>query len=877
MKVWLTACFVLTMTLNAASVLAQEGQFDLEETKMVSEDSGVTKAAQELEVQADDVTLYVRIAGDPKSGNVLIANHGGPGLTSHYMLSLERLAGTEFAVVTYDQRGTGRSTMPPDGYGLLNYVADLEAVRKVVGVEKAHILGHSWGGLVAMRYATVHPQKVRSIILMSSGPPNWQAMQMAQANLGQRIAELQRQGIIPEELPTTIRERMEAIGLAYYADPRFKLPDELMNTFLSLDPDKFETVNRLTWSAMGNYDFTAEVAGLNHPVLMLCGANDPFGLSMAETTRTALSAARVEFVMLEGCGHFWQECPDEFLTHVRAFLELPSAKQTKKGEINITSEESNYLEADTLVRFEALLGNLREELKIPAISAAIVRDQEIVWTKGFGYADLENQIEATEHTPYHLASLTKTFASTIIMQLVKDGKIDLNDPITKYGIELESEGIIRVKHLLTHTSEGVPGERYNYSGGRFGYLTQVVEKASGRSFTELLIENILEPLGMSETAPNVAVMEQTKPLPAATEEEQEVIAAAEGLLGAYGRGDADTIVQYLSPENTDFDSDGELLGKFTDERSLRMAFAAGYRIDFDVQRLRAEVYGEAAVTIGYILGSITEPGGAKREVRWRSSMFWAKQEGRWYVIHSHESPLKATLISISDDNRQRFQKVHGKLAKPYALDESHNIVRSEYPPGFGVSAGLIASVMDMAKYDIAIDGNAFLDKETQDYVFTPTVSTKGETLPYGLGWFVQEYRGTKFVWHYGYWIGNSSLILKVPEYNMTFIVFANTDNLSRPFRLGDGDVMNSIMALAFLKTFIFPQKYQEILPEINWKAEENGLKAQLKQIEGKDYKEIYAKELTARARMLSSVGKEEAADRLHKIHGEFFSGYNDRI
>jgi CubicO group peptidase (beta-lactamase class C family) len=539
-------------------------------------------------------------------------------------------------------------------------------------------------------------------------------------------------------------------------------------------------------------------------------------------------------------------------------------------ETEMASEESARLEADTLARFEALLDNLREELKIPAISAAIVKDQEIAWAKGFGYADLENQIEATEYTPYHLASLTKTFASTIIMQLVKDGKIDLNDPVTKYGIELESEGVIRVKHLLTHTSEGVPGERYSYSGSRFGYLTQIVEKASGRPFAELLIGNILEPLEMAETAPNVAVMEQTKPLPVATEVEQEVMAAAEDMLGAYSRGDADTVMQYLSLGNTNFDSDGNLLGKFTDERSLRMAFAAGYRIDFDVRRLRAQVYGEAAITIGYILGEIMEPGGAKREVRWRSSMFWAKREGKWYVIHSHESQLKAALISISDDNRRRFEDVHEKLAKPYALDESSNIVRSEYPPGFGVSAGLIASVMDMAKYDIAIDGNVFLDKETQDYVFTPTVSTKGETLPYGLGWFVQDYRGTKFVWHYGYWIGNSSLILKVPERKMTFIVFANTDNLSRPFRLGDGDVMDSIMALAFLKAFIFPQNYQESLPEINWKAEEDELKAQLEQVEGKDYKEIYAKELAATARMLSSVGKEEAADRLHKIHAELF-------
>lgn len=321
MKGRLAVYLALILTLNAAC------QRKREVTEIVPEDSGMKQAAQELEVQTDDATLYVRIAGDPKSGNVLIANHGGPGLTSHYMVSLEQLASKEFAVVTYDQRGMGRSTMPADddSYGLLNYVADLEAVCKTVGVEKVHLLGHSWGGLVTMRYATVYPEKVRSIILVNSGPPNWQAMQMALSNFGQRIAELQRQDVIPEELPTTTRERMEAIGVAYYADPSFELPDELMNTFLSLDSDKFETVNRLTWSAVGNYDFTAEVAGLNHPVLMLCGANDPFGLSMAETTRAALSAARVKFVVLEGCGHFWQECPDEFFTHVHAFLELPSA------------------------------------------------------------------------------------------------------------------------------------------------------------------------------------------------------------------------------------------------------------------------------------------------------------------------------------------------------------------------------------------------------------------------------------------------------------------------------------------------------------------------------------------------------------------------
>src|SRR5688572_33445607 len=65
---------------------------------------------------------------------------------------------------------------------------------------------------------------------------------------------------------------------------------------------------------------------------------------------------------------------------------------------------------ERIARFETLLESLRQELKIPAYSAAIVKDQKVIWAKGFGYADVENKIPATEHTAYHLASLTKTFA-----------------------------------------------------------------------------------------------------------------------------------------------------------------------------------------------------------------------------------------------------------------------------------------------------------------------------------------------------------------------------------------------------------------------------------------------------------------------------------
>ncbi|MGD8869176.1 MAG: serine hydrolase domain-containing protein, partial [Gemmatimonadales bacterium] len=83
--------------------------------------------------------------------------------------------------------------------------------------------------------------------------------------------------------------------------------------------------------------------------------------------------------------------------------------------------------------FEARLDSLRVELQIPGLSAAIAKDGEIVWSEGFGYSDAEAGRPATPTTPFHLASLTKPFAATIVMQLVEQGTVGLDDPVSDYG------------------------------------------------------------------------------------------------------------------------------------------------------------------------------------------------------------------------------------------------------------------------------------------------------------------------------------------------------------------------------------------------------------------------------------------------------------
>ncbi|HEU4638893.1 MAG TPA: serine hydrolase, partial [Candidatus Binatia bacterium] len=342
--------------------------------------------------------------------------------------------------------------------------------------------------------------------------------------------------------------------------------------------------------------------------------------------------------------------------------------------------------------------------------------------------------------------------------------------------------------------------------------------ATGKSFAELLIANILDPLGMNATAPNVPTIVGTKsPSAAGQAAETEVKAAVMDIVAGFNSGNVDQIQLRLAPQHSRFYGEGGFLTRFIDATELKGAFQSGFKVKLEVNNLEAAVYGDSAITTFFARAIITPPNGPQRtEGPWRSSYFWNKQDGTWKLVHAHQSPLNRALIT--EKQQQRFDTIVKTLAKPYALDREFKPTKISYPQGFSTSAGLMSTVLDMVRYDIAIDQNKFVTKETQQLAFTPAVSTKGESLPYGLGWFTTNYKGTKLLWHYGYWTGNSSFILKVPEQNITFIIMANSDNLSRPTDLGAGNALSSAVAMAFLKTFIFPEKFGENIPEISWNA-----------------------------------------------------------
>lgn len=251
---------------------------------------------REHRIISGDVDLFVRVAGNLSSGRVLLALNGGPGVSSRYMTDLEVLAGDDLALVTFDQRGVGRSTAPAlkvSNFTFEKYLDDTEAIRQTLGIESFHVLGHSWGGILALKYAIVHSENVESLILIGNGPIKDSKLKVFLLEIRKRVIQLVQQGIIDEKL-----ERHSDIYPAYLSDPFFKPPYDLI-------PDLNEPIQNLTFLANSGYDLTNDLPRIHKRILILWGEDDPVGMSVAEATKTALSGARVELVVIEDCGHFW--------------------------------------------------------------------------------------------------------------------------------------------------------------------------------------------------------------------------------------------------------------------------------------------------------------------------------------------------------------------------------------------------------------------------------------------------------------------------------------------------------------------------------------------------------------------------------------------
>jgi CubicO group peptidase (beta-lactamase class C family) len=153
-------------------------------------------------------------------------------------------------------------------------------------------------------------------------------------------------------------------------------------------------------------------------------------------------------------------------------------------------------------------------------------------------------------------------------------------------------------------------------------------------------------------------------------------------------------------------------------------------------------------------------------------------------------------------------RIADALATPYHIDSAGRMARSDPPPpqGDGAAGGVIASAMDLARFDIALATDRLLTPASRSALWSPMRTPSGVELPYGLGWFLGSYQGRRVAWHTGLWEGRySALYLKVlgdtPAERLTLILLANSDALQWETRFDEAAIERSPFATAFLTAF----------------------------------------------------------------------------
>jgi CubicO group peptidase (beta-lactamase class C family) len=348
------------------------------------------------------------------------------------------------------------------------------------------------------------------------------------------------------------------------------------------------------------------------------------------------------------------------------------------------------------------LEQLAEQYHIPGMSAAVVHKGALAWSRGFGFADIEHDVQAEPDTRFSIASVSKPIGAVLVLQLVEQKKLSLDAPMKDFHIyrwfapdpERYKQQPILVRHVLTHTSEGVPGEKFAYNGNTYFDLTWVLEDVTRTAYPRLLQERIFDPCGMHRSASGYVVPGTTQ------------------------------LIEMARP--------------------------------FSYNRERDEWVPETY--------EMLDPDPAVDVSDWKVVLRMPEES-----IAERKAFLGAAFMHLNGGN---------------------------------TAAEVTTTVLDLAKFDIALDGGRLLEAETRELMWTPAVSSANKKVSYGLGWFVEQFAGRKVLWHSGLQPPCASgLYLKVPEAELSFFALACNEGLSAPFPMFEEGVRSSAFAHAFLDTF----------------------------------------------------------------------------
>lgn len=269
-------------------------------------------------------------AGEVPGKAPVLCLHCGPGVPHDYLVPLAALADTGRRVIFYDQLGCGNSDQPHDPalWTVDLFLDELRTVLTTLGLDRVHLLGQSWGGMLAMEYALTQPDGLASLVLAS-----------APCGASQWVAEANR---LREELPPAVQATLAAHEAAGTSDdPAYQeammefyrrhicrldpWPDELNRTFAKVQqnpevyatmvgPSEFHVVGTLK-----DWDITARLGEIGVPALVISGEHDEMTPAIADTVRRGIPGA--EAVLVTDASHMVHlEKPSQFLQAVGDFL-----------------------------------------------------------------------------------------------------------------------------------------------------------------------------------------------------------------------------------------------------------------------------------------------------------------------------------------------------------------------------------------------------------------------------------------------------------------------------------------------------------------------------------------------------------------------------
>ncbi len=259
-------------------------------------------------------------------GPPVIVHHGGPGLDHTVIAPHLRPMTKRTHLICYDHRGTGRSSAPQgsDPYHIDRFVGDLAELAQALEVRPFALLGHSFGGIVALHFALAHPQLLTHLILVCA-PTSYHFIQDTEDILPNHLAPeaLAELSSLEGSAPSAhvMRRSLELLAPIYFRDPA-------RVSELDLDSVRFGPETQAVWDSLDAFDLRPRLGEIDVPTLVIAGAHDQ-SATIARARETAEALPKGSLLVMENSGHYpFIEEPESTLSGVMDFLGL---KVKKKG------------------------------------------------------------------------------------------------------------------------------------------------------------------------------------------------------------------------------------------------------------------------------------------------------------------------------------------------------------------------------------------------------------------------------------------------------------------------------------------------------------------------------------------------------------------